>query len=78
MFSDSASIQLVITAEGRQKLGYILTKEAFDRALKTLAKERLIYAPVLKVGEGRFPDTDVVRYDYVTELSQIELAKKSD
>ena len=59
-------------------MGYILTKEAFDRALKTLARERLIYAPVLKVGEGRFTDTDVVRYDYVTELSQIELAKKSD
>ena len=45
-------------------MGYILTKEAFDRALKTLA--------------GRFTDTDVIRYDYVTELSQIELSKKSD
>ena len=59
-------------------MGYILTKEAFDRALKTLARKRLIYAPVLKVGEGRFTDTDVIRYDYVTELSQIELSKKSD
>ena len=46
--------------------------------LKKLAEKRLIYAPVLKVGEGRFTDTDVVRYDYVTELSQIELSKKSD
>ena len=59
-------------------MGYILTKEAFDKALKKLAEKRLIYAPVLKVGEGRFTDTDVVRYDYVTELSQIELSKKSD
>ena len=59
-------------------MGYVLTKEAFDKALKKLAEERLIYAPVLKVGEGRFTDTDVVRYDYVTELSQIELSKKSD
>ena len=59
-------------------MGYVLTKEGFDKALKMLAKERLIYAPVLKVGEGRFTDTDVVRYDYVTELSQIELSVKSD
>ena len=59
-------------------MGYVLTKEAFDKVLKKLAEKRLIYAPVLKVGEGRFTDTDVVRYDYVTELSQIELSKKSD
>ena len=59
-------------------MGYVLTKEGFDKALQRLAEERLIYAPVLKVGEGRFTDTDVVRYDYVTELSQIELSKKSD
>ena len=71
-------MQLTLAAEGRLKLGYILTKEAFDKALKKLAEKRLIYAPVLKVGEGRFTDTDVVRYDYVTELSQIELSKKSD
>ena len=54
-------------------MGYVMTKESFDQALKKLGEERLIYAPVLKVGEGRFTDTDVVRYDYVTELSEIEL-----
>ena len=59
-------------------MGYVMTKESFDQALKKLGEERLIYAPVLKVGEGRFTDTDVVRYDYVTELSEIELSKKSD
>ena len=59
-------------------MGYILTKEAFDKALQKLAEERRIYAPVLKVGEGRFTDTDVIRYDFVTELSQIELEKKSE
>ena len=68
----------LLQQKGGKKLGYVLTKEAFDKVLKKLAEKRLIYAPVLKVGEGRFTDTDVVRYDYVTELSQIELSKKSD
>ena len=29
-------------------MGYVLTKEGFDKALQRLAEERLIYAPVLK------------------------------
>ena len=59
-------------------MGYVLTKEGFDQALKKLGEKRRIYAPVLKVGEGRFTDTDVVRYDFVTGLSEIELSQKSD
>ena len=76
----SGKIGKAVTKDVRKDISDLKTetKEGFDKALKRLAEERLIYAPVLKVGEGRFTDTDVVRYDYVTELSQIELSKKSD
>ena len=37
-----------------------------------------IYAPVLKKGEGRFTDVDVVRYDFVASGSEMEFEKKSD
>lgn len=43
-----------------------------------LAKSYDIFAPVLKKGEGCFSDTDVVRYDKVTSLSEIEWSAKSD
>lgn len=43
-----------------------------------LAKIYDIFAPVLKKGEGCFSDTDVVRYDKVTSLSEIEWSAKSD
>ena len=59
-------------------MGYILTKEGFDRVLKELGKTYRLYAPVRKAGEGRFTDTDVVRYDFVTSVDEIELAQKSD
>ena len=59
-------------------MGYILTKEGFDRVLKELGKTYRLYAPVRKAGEGRFTDTDVVRYDFVTSVDEIELAQKSE
>ena len=60
------------------KVGYILTKEGFDRVLSELGKTYRLYAPVRKVGEGRFTDTDVVRYDFVKSVDEIELGQKSD
>ncbi len=59
-------------------MGYVLSREGLDQVLQGLGTEYRLYAPVLKMGEGRFADTDVVRYDFVTSLDQIELSKKSD
>ena len=59
-------------------MGYILSKEGFDRVLAELGKKYRLYAPVRKVGEGRFTDTDVVRYDFVSSVDEIELDQKSD
>ena len=59
-------------------MGYILTQEGFDGVVRSLGERYRIYAPVLKKGEGRFTDTDVVRYDFVTTAREIELGRKSD
>jgi len=59
-------------------VGYVLSEEGFDQVIRELSQTYRIFAPVLKVGEGRFTDTDVVRYDYVASGSEIELEAKSD
>ncbi|MDD6359335.1 MAG: hypothetical protein PUG08_05150, partial [Parafannyhessea umbonata] len=59
-------------------MGYVLKREGLDSALAALSKDYLLYAPVRKVGEGRFTDVDVVRYDFVTSASELELDAKSD
>ena len=59
-------------------MGYVLNQDGFTRVLAKLGQSRRIYAPVNKVGEGRYTDVDVVRYDFVSEARQIELDKKSD
>lgn len=59
-------------------MGYVLTREGFDQALEALRGKYRIFAPVRKVGEGRFADTDVVRYDYVDRLEDMELDVRSD
>ena len=60
------------------KKGFVFLPKGFDEVVRNLGKKYRIYAPVLKVGEGRFPDTDVVRYDFIKEAAEIELEKKSD
>jgi anaerobic sulfite reductase subunit A len=59
-------------------MGYTLTRTEFDQVLSELGKNYRLYAPVLKIGQGRFTDTDVVIYDFISESSEIELEKKSD
>ncbi len=58
-------------------MGYTLTRSQFDQVLKELEKKYRLYAPVLKVGEGRFSETDVVIYDDVSTSGEIEMEKKS-
>lgn len=59
-------------------MGYVLSKDSFDQVLHNLSADYRIFAPVLKNGEGRFKDTDVVRYDFVNSLDEMELDIRSD
>ena len=60
------------------KKGFVFLPKGFDEVVRNLGKKYRIYAPVLKVGEGRFTNTDVVRYDFIKDAAEIELEKKSD
>ncbi len=59
-------------------MGYVLQKEGFSRVIEKLGGMYRLYAPVLKKGEGRYTDVDVVRYDWVGSSEEIELDRKSD
>ena len=59
-------------------MGYVLTKEGFDKAVGTLLEKYRIFAPVRKKGAGRFTDVDVILYDEVKSGDEIELQAKSD
>lgn len=59
-------------------MGTRLTKAAADTIFQSLARKYDVFAPVLKVGEGCFSDTDIVRYEKVSSLDEIEWNKKSD
>ncbi|MBB6216734.1 anaerobic sulfite reductase subunit A [Anaerosolibacter carboniphilus] len=54
-----------------------LSKKAFDDVLKDLGKEYKIYGPIRIKGEGRFSDTDVVRYGEVSTVDEIEVHEKA-
>lgn len=59
-------------------MGFVYSREGFNKVIETLKENYKIYAPVLKVGEGRFRDTDVVRYDYIDRIEDAELEMRSD
>ncbi|WP_326832252.1 anaerobic sulfite reductase subunit AsrA [Olsenella porci] len=59
-------------------MGYVLDGEGLDGLVRELARDYLVFAPVRKVGAGRFTDVDQVIYDFVDDASQIELDAKSD
>lgn len=56
----------------------MLDEKGLDGLVRELSRDYLVYAPVRKVGAGRFTDIDQVLYDYVDDASQIELDAKSD
>ena len=59
-------------------MGYVLSQEGFSRVLRSLGEKYRLYAPVVKTGEGRYTDVDVVRYDFINDAAELELDKKSD
>ena len=58
-------------------MGYKLKVEDFNLGLSELSKKYKIYAPKVFEGQGRFSDTDIVRYGEISRLEEIEFNKKS-
>ncbi|MBW5396285.1 anaerobic sulfite reductase subunit AsrA [Brachyspira pilosicoli] len=59
-------------------MGYKLDKSDFQNLIDNLKKYYLIYAPKNFKGTGTFSDTDIVRYDYISNIDDIEFNKKSN
>lgn len=59
-------------------MGYQLAKTKADSLFCRWANEYDVFAPKLMTGEGCFSDTDIIRYERVTSLDEIEWNKKSD
>ncbi len=59
-------------------MGYQLAKDKADAMFHKLASEYDIWAPKCMEGEGRFSDTDVIRYGKIASLDEIEWEKKSE
>lgn len=59
-------------------MGYQLAKTKADSLFCRWANEYDVFAPKLMTGEGCFSDTDIIRYERVTSLGEIEWNKKSD
>ncbi|MDO4473671.1 MAG: anaerobic sulfite reductase subunit AsrA [Eubacteriales bacterium] len=59
-------------------MGYQLSKQEASKLFAKWTECFDVFAPVLKKGEGCFSDTDIIRYDKVKNLDEIEWEKKSD
>lgn len=53
-------------------MGYQLAREAFSEIFESIKKKYDIWAPVRKEGEGTFSEIDVIRYDKIKDLDEIE------
>lgn len=58
-------------------MGIRVSLEKLNDAFSELQKEYKIYAPTIVVGDGRFSDTDVIRYGEVSTVEEIEFEKKA-
>ncbi|MBC8014507.1 MAG: anaerobic sulfite reductase subunit A [Sporomusaceae bacterium] len=59
-------------------MAYKLTVEKFNQYLADLAKEYILFAPVLLQGKGAFTNTNSVRYQEIKQFEEIEYNTKSD
>lgn len=55
-----------------------LDKKAFDKGLSSLKSEYKIFAPKLTPFKGVYSDTDLVKYEEIDSIDEIEFNKKSD
>ena len=59
-------------------MGYKLQKSDMQKVFDKLKEKYIIYAPKLFEGTGTFSDTNIVRYDNISNVEEIEFEKKSD
>jgi anaerobic sulfite reductase subunit A len=58
-------------------MGFRFNENGIDRVLKQWGEEYLLYAPVRVKGGGAFSDTDVIRYEKIESVDEIEFEQKS-
>lgn len=58
-------------------MGYKLKISDFNNVLESLKEDYIIYAPKLTKGKGHFSDTDLVKYEEIGTLEEIEFNIKS-
>ena len=59
-------------------MGYKLRKSDMQKVFDKLKEKYIVYAPKLFEGTGTFSDTNIVRYDNISNAEEIEFKKKSD
>ena len=59
-------------------MGYVLNTQEANQILRALGQEYDIYAPKRFPKQGRFSDTDVIRYDRINGIEEIVWQEKSD
>jgi anaerobic sulfite reductase subunit A len=59
-------------------MGYNLSLNEVNTLFEELKKEYKIYAPKRFKKQGRYSDTDIIRYDEVSTVEEIEFKEKSD
>ena len=59
-------------------MSYALSFSEANSIFDALQKEYEIWAPKRFIGKGRYSDTDIIRYDKVSCVEEIEFNEKSD
>lgn len=59
-------------------MGYRMDRTEWKAVFDELGKTYRLFAPVRKIGEGRFTDVDVIRYDFVEDPDEIVWDERSD
>ncbi len=59
-------------------MGYKVSFEEANKIFAKLQDEYEIWAPKRFVGRGRYSDTDMIKYDKVNTVEEIEYKEKSD
>lgn len=58
-------------------MGIKMSTKTFDEALKKLSEQYKIYAPAMLAGMNTFSDTELIRYEEVKAIAEIEFEKKA-
>lgn len=59
-------------------MGYQLDSYSIDQFISEFRKKGIVYGPKLYKDEGRFSDTDIIRYGEIEKIDELVFDKKSD